>query len=110
MEPNFNIIQQNGESSVRLSHDGLQARHNISHDPSINLVRQDSSAGTHLQENSQVYKKPQLNTHNDSLGLDMLLSNMNNNPNNNDMDTESNYSNNDEEQSSELDSESNNTQ
>ena len=76
METNFNIIQQHGDSSVRLDHNN-SPRMNDGGDSGINLVRQESSVSNHMQESPHMFKKPQLNSHNDSLGLDMLLSNMN---------------------------------
>tara|TARA_Y100000389_G_scaffold91812_1_gene88419 strand:- start:729 stop:1961 length:1233 start_codon:yes stop_codon:yes gene_type:complete len=112
METNFNIIQQHGDSSVKLSQDSSSPRYNNGDSPNISLIRQDSSLNN-VQESTNLYKKPQLNTHNDSLGLDMLLSNMNTNTNNNpnhmnENESQSEYSsNNDEEQSYEQDSETN---
>jgi len=92
METNFNIIQQHGDSSVRLDHNN-SPRMNDGGDSGINLVRQESSVSNHLQESPHMFKKPQLNSHNDSLGLDMLLSNMNTTTKDND--SESNYTNDD---------------
>ena len=93
METNFNIIQQHGDSSVRLDHNN-SPRMNDGGDSGINLVRQESSVSNHMQESPHMYKKPQLNSHNDSLGLDMLLSNMN--TTNKDNDSESDYTNDDD--------------
>lgn len=109
METNFNIIQQHGDSSVRLDHNN-SPRMNDGGDSSIKLVRQESSLSNHMQDSPHMYKKPQLNSHNDSLGLDMLLSNMN--TTNKDNDSESNYTNDDDqsEQESQSDNRSNSSE